>query len=64
MKGILDKGGPELLQISKGRKFEIVKVHQSKTYKYPVDTTCPNVPCLLLRHKSRLEKDAISVGPK
>ena len=38
--------------------------HKSKTYKYPVDTTCHNVSWLLLRLKSRQQKDAISGGSK
>ena len=31
---------------------------------YPGDTTSRNESCLLRRLKSRLEKDAISAGPK
>ena len=38
--------------------------HKNKTQKYPVDTTCQNVSCLLLRLKSHLEKDTISAGPE
>ena len=38
--------------------------HKIKTYKYPVHAICQNVSCLLLRLKSRLEKDAISAGPR
>ena len=38
----------------------LIKIKQ----KYPVDTTHRNMSCLLLRLKSRLEKDAISAGPK
>ena len=34
-----------------------------KGKKYPVNTTCQNVSCLLLRLKSRLGKDEISADP-
>ena len=44
--------------------FETATAHKNKTQKYPVDTTCQNVSHLLLRLKFRLEKDAISAGPK
>ena len=36
--------------------------HKNKTEKYPVDATCQNASCLLLRPKSRLEKHAISAA--
>ena len=48
----------------KGRKSETAMAHENGSWKYPVDTTCQNVSCLLLRLKLRLEKDAISAGPK
>ena len=38
--------------------------HKNKTQKYPVNTTCQNVLCLLRPLKPRLEKDAISAGRK
>ena len=48
-KVILDKGHPKVLEISKGRKPETVITHKNKMQKYPVDTTCQDVSCLLLR---------------
>ena len=39
-------------------------VHKNKMWKYPVNTACQNVSCLLLWLKSRLEKDVISAGHK
>ena len=39
-------------------------VHKNKKLKYPVNTRCQNVSCLLLWLKSQLEKDAISASPK
>ena len=38
----------------------LIKIKQ----KYLVNTTYQNMSCLLLRLKSRLEKDAVSAGPK
>ena len=38
----------------------VIKIKQ----KYPIDTTCQNVPCLLLWLKSLLEKGATSASPK
>ena len=38
--------------------------HKNKMQKYPVDTTSQAESCLLRRHKSWLEKDEISAGPK
>ena len=37
---------------------------KNKTWKYPDNATCQNVPCLLLRVKYRLEKSAILAGPE
>ena len=45
--------------ISEGRKSEIAMAYKNKTKKYPVDTTCQNVSCLLLWLKSWLKKDEI-----
>ena len=42
--------------ISEGRKSEIAMAYKNKTKKYPVDTTCQNVSCLLLWLKSWLKK--------
>ena len=61
---ILDKGRPKFLQISKGQKAARAMAHKSKLQKYPVDTTCQNVSCLLLWLKPRLEKGAVPGGPK
>ena len=52
------------LSSSKRQKAETAMAHKNKTQKYPVDTSCKNVSCLLLRLKSRLEKEVISAGPK
>ena len=56
VKVVRDKGGPNFLYISKGRKSETAMADKNKTYKYPVDMTCQNMSCLLLRLKSRLGK--------
>ena len=61
---IVDKEKPKFLKFSKERKSGLAMAHKYKMQKYPVDTTCQNVSCLLLQLKSRLEKDAISAGPK
>ena len=60
---IVDKERPKFLSILKGRKSEKAMVHETKR-RNTVDTTCQNLSCLSLRLKSRLEKDAISSGPK
>ena len=64
VKVVRDKGGPNFLYISKGRKSETAMADKNKTYKYPVDMTCQNMSCLLLQLKSRLGKVAISATPK
>ena len=56
VKVVRDKGGPNFLYISKGRKSETAMADKNKTYKYPVDMKCQNMSCLLLRLKSRLGK--------
>ena len=38
--------------------------YKNKTKKYPVDTTCQNVSCFLLRLISWLKEDAILSSPK
>ena len=38
--------------------------HKNKMQKYPVDAASQNESFLLRQHKSRLEKDAVSTGPK
>ena len=60
---IVDKERPKFLSILKGRKSEKAMVYKTKR-RNTVDTTFQNLSCLLLRLKSRLEKDAISSGPK
>ena len=47
-----------------GRKLEAAMTYKNKTQKYPVNTRCQNVSCLLLWRKSQLEKDVISADPK
>ena len=60
----LNKEGPIFLLINKGQKSETAMTHKNKKQKYPVDKTCQNASCLLLRLKSRLEKHAILAGPR
>ena len=63
VKVIIEQGKAKVLINFQRRKCETVMTHKYKTQKCLVHT-CQNVSYLLLRLKSQLEKDAISVGPK
>ena len=63
VKVIIEQGKAKVLINFQRRKCETAMAHKYKTQKCLVHT-CQNVSYLLLRLKSQLEKDAISVGPK